>query len=94
MSDSNGPIVGDFTTPDLFADEAIFFDLGNGLVRITLATVRSETPRAGARQALVATRRLILPAASAQRFALGLHDYLVKVGLNPSAAVRGEQTAQ
>ncbi len=94
MSENTGPIVGDFSTPDVFADEAIHFDLGNGLVRITFATVRSEVPRAGARQALVATERLIIPAASAQRLALGLHNFLVKVGLDPSAAVRGEQTAQ
>lgn len=93
--DNEAPqFVGDFSTPDVFADEAILFDLSNGMVRVTFANVRNETPVAGSRQAFVAIGRLVMPAAAAQRLALGLHDHLVKVGLDPSAAARGEETAQ
>jgi hypothetical protein len=87
-------LVGDFSTPDFFADEAILFDLVNGTVRITFAVARNEAPVAGSNNALVAIGRLIMPIASVQRLSLGLHDYLTKRDLDPSAAVRGEETAQ
>jgi hypothetical protein len=87
-------LVGDFSTPDVFADEAILFDLVNGTVRITFAVARNETPNAGSAQALVAMGRLVMPVASVQRLSLGLHDYLTKHGLDPTASVRGEETAQ
>ena len=86
--------VGDFSTPDFFADEAILFDLVNGTARVTFAVAKNETPVAGSKSALVAIGRLIMPVASMQRLSLGLHDYLVKQGLDPSASVRGEETAQ
>jgi hypothetical protein len=90
-----GPaLVGDFSTPNVFADEAILFDLVNGTVRITFATARNESPVAGSKPALVAIGRLVLPLGSAQRMVLGLHDYLVQSGLDPSASVRGAETAQ
>lgn len=94
MANEGPPLVGDFSTPDFFADEAILFDLVNDTVRITFATARNETPVAGSGAGLVATGRLIMPVGAAQRLSLGLHDYLVKRGHDPSAAVRGEETPQ
>lgn len=94
MAKEGPQFVGDFSTPDIFADDAILFDLSGGMVRITFANIRNESPAAGAKQAFVAIGRLVMPPAAAQRLALGLHDHLVKVGLDPSAAVRGEETAQ
>jgi hypothetical protein len=87
-------LVGDFSTPDFFADESILFDLVNGTVRVTFAVARPPTPVAGQGQSLVAIGRLIMPVGGAQRLSLALHDYLVKNGLDPSASVRGEETAQ
>jgi hypothetical protein len=93
--ENEGPmLVGDFSTPDFFADEAILFDLVNDTVRITFAVARNETPVAGSKGGLVATGRLIMPTGAAQRLSLGLHDYLVKRGLDPSAAARGAETPQ
>lgn len=43
---------------------------------------------------MVAIGRLIMPAVSVQRLALGLHDYLVKMKLDPSEAARGGETEQ
>lgn len=86
--------VGDFSTPDFFADEAILFDLVNGTVRVTFAVARNETPVVGSNAALVAIGRLVMTVPGAQRLSLALHDYLVKHDLDPSAAVRGEETAQ
>ena len=87
-------IVGDFSVPDFFADEATMFDLVNGTVRIAFAVVKPEKPVPPSEQALVVTGRLILPIASAQRLSLALHDYLMKHGLDPSASVRGDETPQ
>lgn len=94
MANDAPQLVGDFSTPDFFADEAILFDLVSGTVRVTFATARPPSPVPGQGQALVATGRLIMPVGSAQRLVLALHDYLVKNGLDPSASVRGEETAQ
>jgi hypothetical protein len=87
----NGPtLIGDFSVPDVFAVDAITFSLVNGTVRITFGIARTETPVAGSATALVAIGRLVMPADPAQRLSLGLHGYLMKHGMNPSALVRGE----
>ena len=87
-------IVGDFSTPDFFADEAITFDFVNDTIRITFAVAKAQSPVEGSPQALVATGRLIMPLGSAQRLSLSLHDCLIKRGLDPSAAVRGDEKTQ
>ncbi|MFC7498651.1 hypothetical protein ACFQRC_05390 [Enterovirga sp. GCM10030262] len=87
-------IIGDFSIPDVFADDAITFDLVNQTIRITFATVRPESPVVGMKEALVATGRLIMPIAGAQRLSLVLHDYLMKRGLDPSASIRDGETPQ
>jgi hypothetical protein len=87
-------LVGGFDTPDVFADEAILFDLVNGTVRITFAVARNETPVVGSQPALVAVGRLVMTVAGAQRLSLGLHDFLTKHGCDPSASLRGEETPQ
>lgn len=92
--ENEGPkLVGDFGVPDVFADEAILFDLLNDTVRITFAIARPETQFAGAERSLVAIGRLVLPIGSAQRLSAGLHDYLSKQGLDPSASIRGGEAA-
>jgi hypothetical protein len=94
MANDEVRLVGDFSTPDFFADEAILFDLVNDTVRITFAVARNETPVVGSGGGLVATGRLIMPVGAAQRLSLGLHDYLNKHGLDPSAAARGVHSSQ
>lgn len=87
-------LVGDFSTPDFFADESILFDLVNGTVRITFAVARNETPMAGTRQALVAIGRLVMGVEGAQRLALGLFDYLKQQGHDPRAMVGSGEMAK
>lgn len=94
MANEGPQLIGDFSVPDVFADEGVTFNLVNGTVRITFASARAESPVAGSKMALVAIGRLIMPVEAAQRLSLGLHDYLVKMGLDPTAAVRGDETAQ
>lgn len=93
MANEGPQIVGDFATPDVFADEATTFDLVNGTVRITFASARPASPVAGSEVALVAIGRLIMPVEGMQRLSVGLHDYLAKRGLDPSASFRGEGQA-
>ncbi len=61
MTEKQGPVlIGDFSTPDLFADEATYFNLINGTVRITLSVARSEQPVEGSTVGLVAIGRLVM----------------------------------
>jgi hypothetical protein len=95
MENTAPTLVGGFGTPDFFADEAVTFERVNDTIRITFSVARMENPTIGSETALVAIGRLVMPIASAQRLSLGLHDYLVKQGLDPSALFGGEQrTAQ
>jgi hypothetical protein len=94
MENNAPPLVGDWATPDFFADEAVLFDFVEGTVRITFSVARTETPVAGSQVGLVSIGRLIMPIAGAQRLSAALHGYLSQRGLDPSQAIRGGETAQ
>lgn len=87
-------LIGDFSTPDVFADDALTFERTNDTIRITFGVARMESPMVGTETALVAVGRLILPVSSAQRLSLGLHDYLVNQGLDPTSLFGEGVTAQ
>jgi hypothetical protein len=74
---------------DIFADEAIAFDLVNDTVRITLATMKMAEPAAPSPMQFVANGRVIMTVPGAQRLALALFDYLKKQGLDPAQVVGG-----
>ena len=93
MSD-DAKVIGDASVPAVFADEALLFNNINGTVRITLGSIKPETPVMGAEVVYVAIGRLVMTIAGAQRLSLALHDFLVNQGLDPSTAFRGDQTAQ
>ena len=94
MGNAGPKFVGGFSTPDVFADDAMTFERVNDTIRITFGVSRMEKAQAPSDVALVAIGRLILPVASAQRLSLGLHDYLVKQGLDPTALFGEAETAQ
>lgn len=81
-------------TGDVFADEAMDFDIVNGTLRIRFGVARPDVPTMPARQQLVHIGRLIMPVQSAQRLCVGLYDFLKSAGLDPSAALQGDQTSQ
>lgn len=66
------PVVSGPDAPDVFADEAIGFELVNGTVRITFSSVKMAEPAPPSPLQHVVIGRLILPIQSAQRLALGL----------------------
>jgi len=82
------------TVPDVFADDAVGFEVINGTVRITLGSVGRSEPIPPSDPVMAVIVRLVLPIESAQRLSLGLYDFLQKQGLDPSQIVSGGETAQ
>ena len=75
---------------DIFADEALDFDVINGTLRIRFGVARPNSPTMPAQQQLVHVGRLIMPLESAQRLCLGLYDFLKSADLDPAASVIGD----
>jgi hypothetical protein len=73
--------------PDIFADEALSFDLINGTVRISLASIKMVEAAAPSPNQYVTVGRLVMTVPGAQRLAIALFDYLKKNGLDPTAVV-------
>jgi hypothetical protein len=87
------PVQFGASVPDVFADDAVMFDMVNNTVRITFGVVTSTEPAAPSPMGMSVIGRLVLPATSAQRLCLGLYDYLKKQGLDPSDLVSGGNAA-
>lgn len=66
---------------DVFADEALAFELANGTVRITFAAARMTEGAPPSETALVVLGRLVMGTESAQRFAVGLFNFLKERGV-------------
>lgn len=86
--ENNGVAIVGESPGDVFADEALDFDIVNGTLRIRFGVARPSQPTMPATQQLVHIGRLIMPIDSAQRMVIGLHNMLANVGLDPSGAVR------
>ena len=69
--------------PDLFTDEAMAFHIVEGVVRITLGSMRSSEGIPPSDMHLVVQGRLLMSVPTAQRLVLGLHDFLRKHGADP-----------
>ena len=91
MENEAPQMIGGFSTPEVFADEAITFDRVNDTIRITFAVARPESHVAGSAKGLVAVGTLVMPVGSSQRLALGLFDYLKKQGLDPTSLVVSDE---
>lgn len=86
--DADGlPVSFGTNVPDVFADDAVMFDMANGTVRKTFGVVAPTEPAAPSPVGMSVIGRLILPVGSAQRLAVGLYDYLAKNDLEPSGAL-------
>ena len=70
---------------DVFADEALAFELANGTVRITFAAARMTDGAPPSETALVVLGRLVMGTESAQRFAVGLFNFLNERGVTLDA---------
>lgn len=89
------PVTFGAPVPDVFADEAVMFDMVNGTLRVTFGVVAPVEPAVPTTMGMAVIGRLILPVPSAQRLCLGLYDYLKNQGLDPMALLsQGDETAQ
>jgi hypothetical protein len=80
-------VLPDPHAPDLFADEAMSFHLVDGVVRIVLGTAKNTEGIAPSDIHFVVTGRLLMTVPTAQRFAVGLYDFLKKQGADPGASL-------
>ncbi|HYD37523.1 MAG TPA: hypothetical protein VEA60_07910 [Allosphingosinicella sp.] len=79
------PIVAHPRSPDVFADEALGFEIAGGVVRITLASrkMADGAPPSDVQWEVIG--RLLMPARGAQGLAVGLFNYLKSIGLDSPA---------
>ena len=94
MTDEGRIEVVDPGSGDVFADEAVDFDIVNGTLRIRFAVAKPSASILPANQRLVHIGRLIMPIESAQRLSVGLYNILKNAGYDPSKAIAGEATRQ
>ena len=95
MPDTAPDVVDNMLSPELFCDGALSFFVLNGVVRITLTSVRApQSLSAPGRPVPVIVARISMPVSGAQELALGLNDFLEKQGFSPSAAVAAGSTKQ
>ena len=76
------PVLDNVFGPEVFASTAAFFAIGDGVVTITLASLRFDNSTTPAERKLVVVGRLVMPISGAQGLALGLHDFLEQKGIN------------
>jgi hypothetical protein len=68
--------------PDFFADTAIGFHLLNGVVKITLGSVRVNHETSPGPSNNIVIGRLVMSVAGAQNLAVGLFDFLKSHGVD------------
>jgi hypothetical protein len=79
---------------DVFADEAMSFEIVNDTVRITFVVSRNSEPAPPCDKEFAVLGRLVMPLVSAQKLSLGLYDFLKNVGHDPSGLISEGQTPQ
>ena len=88
------PCVSNEYLPDVFADEALGFELVNGTVRVTFGVVKMAEPAPPAPVQMVVMGRLVIGVEGAQRLAIGLYDYLKNAGHDPQKLVSSGEDAK
>ena len=66
--------------PELYASGATGFFVSNGIISITLESIRADHGEKPGPMSRVVVGRLTMPAAGAQGLAIGLFDFLEKQG--------------
>ncbi|MBL0117346.1 MAG: hypothetical protein IPP45_19410 [Sphingomonadales bacterium] len=78
---------------DVFADEAMSFEIVNATVRITFVVCRNSEPSPPCDKEFTIIGRLVMPLESAQKFSLGLYDFSQgRGGHDPSQLISEGQT--
>lgn len=79
------PVVGNPFSADVLADEALAYEVINGTIRITFASVKMTEPAPPSPVQLVVVGRLVMGIEGAQRLSIGLFDFLKNQGLDPAS---------
>jgi hypothetical protein len=82
------------SAPEVFSTGAAGFGLLFGNVVITFESAKYDHSEPPGPITRAVNLRLVLPTQAAQALVLGLNDYLVKQGLDPTAAAKAGATAQ
>lgn len=88
------PVIDNPLCPDIFADEALSFDNINGTIRVTFGVIKPQQPVPPSPHQFATVARLVMTVPGAQRLSLALYNYLESQGLDPTALVQGDKTAQ
>jgi hypothetical protein len=84
------PLVDNPTALEIFADEATGFFLHNGNLSITLSSARADHSSDPAPVSRVVVGRIVLPVNGALALALGLYDFLKRMGIDPAQPMPGQ----
>lgn len=84
----------DIRAPEVFSTSASGFGLLFGNVVITFESAKYDHSDPPGPITRAVNLRLVLPIQAAQSLVIGLNDYLVKQGLDPTEAAKGNATPQ
>jgi hypothetical protein len=94
MSNSDPPAPPPLTdnplAPELYADEATGFFVHQGNLSITLSSARVDHRSNPGPVARVVVGRVVLPINAAVGLAVGLYDFLKKMGIDPAQPAEGQ----
>jgi hypothetical protein len=88
------PAVANPFAPDVFADEAVGFEVVQGVIRVSFGAIKMADAVPPSPNRMVVIGRLVLPVEGAQRLALGLFDFLKQQGHDPRALVGSGEMGQ
>lgn len=80
--------------PEVYTDGCTGFFLRNGVITLTFESARVDHGSNPGPINRVVVARATMPVSAAQALVVGLNDYLEKLGVSPSEAAAGGQTAQ
>jgi hypothetical protein len=85
------PLIDNPFAPEVFADDAVGF-LGHqgNLITITFSSMRADHKTDRGPVSRVVVGRLVLPVAGAVGLAVGLYDFLKKMGIDPAQPAPGQ----
>src|SRR5215471_5947077 len=78
------PLIDNPLAPEFFADEATGFFIHQGNLSITFSSARVDHRSNPGPVSRVVVGRVVLPIAAAAGLAVGLHDFLKKMGIDPA----------
>ena len=80
--------------PDVFADLALGWSIGAGVVRVTMGAFRSDHSAPGLPDRVVVIGRLVMPVAGAADLAVKLFDFLQQHGVDVPGIRRANEPIQ